>query len=126
MSLKPVSASLFVFLYVLAMVRPVMPLFEYVIEHDYIVEFLCINTDKPELDCDGKCYLMQQLAEQNEEKRQNLPRIAMEEYPIGFVRLLSLAVSKMVDSFNSTSSIYKNGYRYLYSQSSFHPPSPIF
>lgn len=108
------------------MVRPVMPLFEYIIEHDYIAEFLCINTDKPELDCYGKCYLMQQLAEQNEEKRQNLPRIAMEEYPIGFVRLLSIAAPRMVDAFNSTSSIYQNGYRYLYSYSDFHPPSPLF
>ena len=108
------------------MIRPVMPLFEYIIEQDYIAEFLCVNTDKPELDCGGKCYLMQQLAKHNEEKRQNLPRIAMEEYPIGFVQLLSIVEHKFIESFNTITSEYLNEYRYLFSYSDFRPPSLTF
>ena len=121
--LSKFSATFFIFLYMVAMARPIMPVVEYVIEHDYIAEFLCINKDKPELDCEGKCYLMQQLAAQDDEKRQNLPRIAMEEYPIGFVEILTIAMPKIVDSVNEPSFVYPNDYHYLYSYSDFHPPS---
>lgn len=124
--MKSVSATFFAFLYLLAMVRPVVPLFEYLVDQDYIAEFLCINKDKVELQCKGKCYLMQQLNEQNEEKEGKLPRIAMEEYPIGFVRLLSIPCQKSTDSLNSTAAIYRNDYRYLFSYSDFHPPTNIF
>lgn len=107
------------------MVRPVMPLFEYLIEKDYIAEFLCINKDKPELACEGKCYLMQQLAEQNEEKRQNLPPIVMEDYPIGFVNLFSIASPGNTVSFRPSTFPYTNDYSYLFSYSDFHPPARL-
>lgn len=121
--LKSVSATFFVFLYILAMLRPVLPLFDYVINQDYIAEFLCINTDKPELSCNGKCYLMQKLNEQNEEKRQNIPRIAIEEYPIGFVNLILFDTLKESTSFSTDSFLYQNNYFFQYNYSSFHPPS---
>ncbi|SDF30803.1 hypothetical protein SAMN04487992_11128 [Cellulophaga baltica] len=38
---------------------------EYVFNYDYISEVLCINKDKPELNCNGKCYLMTKLAEES-------------------------------------------------------------
>ncbi|MEM9990737.1 MAG: hypothetical protein AAF738_03180, partial [Bacteroidota bacterium] len=34
---------------------------------EYIAEFLCINKDKPELVCNGKCYLVAELEKQQEE-----------------------------------------------------------
>lgn len=34
---------------------------EYALNKDYIAEVLCINREKPEMDCDGKCYLMSNL-----------------------------------------------------------------
>lgn len=33
------------------------------LNYDYISEELCENKDKPELQCEGKCYLKQSLAE---------------------------------------------------------------
>jgi hypothetical protein len=33
----------------------------YQLNIDYIVETYCINTDKPELQCNGKCHLAKQL-----------------------------------------------------------------
>ena len=44
------------------LVKPLWPIVEYVANYDYIVEVLCVNRDRPELNCDGKCYLAQQLA----------------------------------------------------------------
>ena len=105
------------------MTRPVLPLMEYVIYEDYIAEFLCINKDKVELQCNGKCYLMQMLQEQNEDKKQNLPKIALEEYPIGFVTLQSIVPPKKTHSLNKGLFIYHNPYSFLYTSESFHPPS---
>jgi len=46
----------------------------------YIARVLCVNRDKPELHCDGKCYLAKKLKEQQDkqdkettERVQNLP-----------------------------------------------------
>lgn len=72
------------------MVRPVLPVFDYVINQDYIAEYLCVNKDKPMLECNGKCYLAKMLQEEQEEKKQNLPPINLKEYPIGFVDILFL------------------------------------
>jgi len=102
-----------------------MPLFEYVIDQDYIAEFLCINKDKVELQCNGKCYLMQQLDKQNEEKKANLPRIAMEEYPIGFIDFLSVHLIEKKIITNVISKHYTNHYNFLYSGQSFHPPTVL-
>lgn len=112
----------FTFLYVLAMLRPVMPVFDYVINHDYIVEYLCINQDKPEMNCDGKCYLMQMLEEKDQQKKQNLPPIDLREYPIGFVEFLQLAVTVKLPFTTKTNTNYSDQYRYLLSHSLFHPP----
>ncbi len=107
------------------MTRPVLPLMEYIIYEDYIAEFLCINKDRKELQCNGKCYLMQMLQEQNEDEKQNLPKIAMEEYPIGFVTLHNILSSKNTQSLNERLFAYNNPYSFLFASGSFHPPSII-
>lgn len=54
---------LFPILALFILLRPFSPYAEYVLNYEYISEVLCINKDKPELNCEGKCYLMQSLAE---------------------------------------------------------------
>ena len=53
----------FYLLYLLAMVRPVMPIIEYYANYEYIATVLCENKDKPYLECNGKCYLSKELQE---------------------------------------------------------------
>ncbi|MGI9526177.1 MAG: hypothetical protein ACR2MS_03590 [Weeksellaceae bacterium] len=43
-------------------IQPVLPVLEYVVNYDYIVEVLCINRENPELQCNGKCHLGKELA----------------------------------------------------------------
>lgn len=105
------------------MTRPILPLMEFIIYEDYIAEFLCVNKDNKELECNGKCYLMQMLQEQNEDKKQNLPKIAMEEYPIGFVNLQNVLPTEKTHSLNNGLFVYSNPYSFLYTSGSFHPPS---
>ena len=121
--MNSLKAVFFVLLYVLAMTRPIIPLASFVVNQDYIAEFFCINQDKPELECNGKCYLMQKLEEQNEKKRQNLPPIAMEEYPIGFVEFMGLEFSKTLISFVNNTFSYRDNYRFIFSKDNDHPPN---
>ncbi|WP_430906062.1 hypothetical protein [Maribacter sp. 2-571] len=120
--MKSFRALFFVMLYLLAMIRPVMPLFEYIVDQDYIAEFLCVNKAKPELTCEGKCFLMQQLSEQSEGQQQNVPSIAMEKYPIGFVFRFDLHLKAAPSPKPKNNIQYRNGYSFLYCGVSFQPP----
>lgn len=44
------------------LVKPIFPLVSYVIQYDYIVNELCVNRDRPDLHCNGKCHLMKEMA----------------------------------------------------------------
>ena len=41
---------------------------EYVVNYDYISTVLCINQDKPELECNGKCALMKSIEKSTQEE----------------------------------------------------------
>ncbi|HET8837465.1 MAG TPA: hypothetical protein VFM82_00550 [Flavobacteriaceae bacterium] len=119
---KFISIS-FVLLYFLAMFRPVQPVLYYYLNQDYIAEFLCINKDKPEMHCDGKCYLMKQLAKQEQHKGNPTPNIQLENYPIGFVYIFKLnKIQQKLDFAILIGNEYRNNYSYLFQTSSFHPP----
>jgi hypothetical protein len=57
-------------LFVKAMVVPAL-FVNYELRKDFIIKNYCINKDRPELHCDGKCYLAKQLkaAEQQDEQQ---------------------------------------------------------
>lgn len=49
-----------------------MPLVEYAVNYAYVSEVLCINKNKPESNCHGKCYLGKEIAnEMNDNAPQN-------------------------------------------------------
>lgn len=50
--------------------RKEVVLLEYYANQDFIKRVLCINTARPELHCDGKCYLMTKLKAAEEAKKQ--------------------------------------------------------
>lgn len=103
------------------MLRPIAPFVEYVINYDYIAKVLCINKDKPEMSCNGKCQLMKKLEQQQEDDFKSL-RIVMEEYPIGFVELTEIKTPFILES-KKDSFFYNQNYTYQYSYSVFHPPT---
>ncbi|MDB2606474.1 hypothetical protein N9Y48_01710 [Zobellia sp.] len=123
--MKHLTPVFFTLLYLVAMVRPVVPIIEFVVDQDYIAEFLCINTDKPELECNGKCYLMQMLQEQENEKQDNLPRIDLSEYPIGFIHVSEIPLKNTFEVRSAVSFYDRDNYSYTYIFSTFHPPTFI-
>jgi len=54
------------------------------LNENYIVSKLCVNRDKPQMHCNGKCYLMRKLkqAEQKEKNREQDQRMI---YQLGVV-----------------------------------------
>ena len=119
---KKATIFFFVFLYGIAMLRPITPFVEYVINYDYISKVLCINKDKPELNCNGKCQLMMKLEKQQKDDFKSL-RISMEEYPIGFVSILNIDLEdKLLFIKEKESFLYKKNYYYLFNKEVFHPP----
>lgn len=75
----------FYLLYLLAMIRPIMPIIEYHANYDYISSVLCENGDKPFLECNGKCYLEKQLKKTNHyshDHKSTIPQINFDDYPV--------------------------------------------
>lgn len=46
---------------------------DFKINQDFIAEVLCINKDKPTLNCNGKCHLSKQLREADEQEEKQAP-----------------------------------------------------
>ena len=67
--MKPV-AILSLILSVMIVMQPVVPFLEYYTFKTYIIENLCVNRDKPDSCCQGKCYLQKQLKEASPEDMQ--------------------------------------------------------
>lgn len=51
--------------YLLALVKPMLPVLDYYMNYDYIATKLCENRDKPTLACNGRCYVAKEI-EKNE------------------------------------------------------------
>lgn len=61
---------LFLFIFFTIAVLPIMPVYNHVVNYDYIVENLCENKDKPELSCKGKCFLKKELSKTEKQTTQ--------------------------------------------------------
>ena len=80
--MKKITCLFLALIYTLLVMKPFAPYLEYTLFKDYISEFLCINQEKPELSCNGKCYLNKQLKKANDADPQPnqtaKPRIEMQ------------------------------------------------
>ncbi len=106
----------------ISMLRPVQPYVEYMLNQDYISEFLCINKDKPKLQCHGKCHLIKEVEKQQENEPLSSLRVSLENYPIGFVIIYKIDKSQEFISTNSPRYSYFKLYHFDFSQKTFHPP----
>ena len=122
-----VLSIFFYLLYLLAMVRPLVPIMEYYANYDYIATVLCENKDKPYLECNGKCYLQKQLKEvnhDNHEHKSTIPQINFDDYPISPLDQFSYQL-KVFKELNSEKSYYVNYTSQDFFKSIFKPPQVI-
>lgn len=107
-------------------IKPVVPVFEYVINYEYIAKVLCINKDKPEMHCNGKCHLMQEMAKTSEKELPLTPtkkHVVTETEILFYQELESFAFDGYFNenTLHITSN-YVNFYQLLKSSGIFHPP----
>lgn len=105
--------------------RPILPLINYAVNYDYIVENLCENKDKPELMCNGKCYVSKELSKNNNEQTtQNGQKISVPTIDIFLVTEdFKFNNSEFKNSHRQTiSTFYTDFYNSQYQSKIFHPP----
>ena len=86
------------------------------------IEALCVNKDKPELQCNGKCYLTKVLKSQD--KDQDIPEnvVDFKELLLYTITLEKIIFKPKNDLKKQNTSIYKNLYSYNSINDCFHPP----
>lgn len=91
---------------------------------DYISKVLCINIDKPQLNCNGKCFLTKKIAEA-EKKQQNQERKAHKDISQQIMLIPSFNISFLKDKSPKKIIAYQNNYKFTNAKSLFHPPALI-
>ena len=114
---------------VIILVKPVLPVLEYVVNYEYISKVLCINKDKPKMHCNGKCHLMQELAKASDAEK------PISSDKKGISQIIEVLFFEEIKSFRikpiyfgtkeKINKSYSNLYFYLNSCSVFHPPTFI-
>lgn len=104
------------------MLQPVMPLLEYNLNKEYIASVLCENRNKPELACNGKCYLNKKLA-QSQEKNHNhsVPQIDLSKYPVTTISYV-VNTLKEIEIANKSQFYNVTKHPQKYTSSVFRPP----
>ncbi|MBV7440281.1 hypothetical protein KRX57_02500 [Weeksellaceae bacterium TAE3-ERU29] len=69
------------FIAILILCHPLLPMTEYAMNYTYISEVLCINKEKPKMECHGKCHLGKEIAKEmngNSQKNTESPTVKVE------------------------------------------------
>lgn len=119
-------------LFLLALImllKPVLPVLDYVVNYEYISKVLCVNKAKPKLQCNGKCHLMKELAKTSESETpiSSNKKIASHELEVLFFEEIESfkIISIYLDDKQKINSNYSNFYSYLNSILVFRPPTFI-
>ena len=105
----------------------------YLIQKRKIVEQLCINKNKPELKCDGKCYLAKQLKKLEAEELKNASSKKHNPFT-GKIELQSCTILQIEPSIFSSFRSEPKKHFYMYASlhskehltAIFHPPTSRF
>jgi hypothetical protein len=86
---KTILTYFFFAMYILAMVKPMLPVLDYYINYDYIASQLCENRNKPILDCNGKCYVAKEIENNKTENNSELivPEFKLDLYITNTINL---------------------------------------
>lgn len=115
--------SIFLTLYMVF--RPLIPLMEYAVNYDYISTTLCVNKSKPELHCNGKCYVSKELAKTNDSDSSPLNKTKNSgQKVLDICTLPEIAVVQKAEKFFSSdfSFLYETAYSFLFLKHIFKPP----
>lgn len=99
----------------------------YSLDSDGFIEWLCENKEKPELQCNGKCYLMQIIQKKGNDKQSQtpLPKTEIKNIVLFFEEGKDSNIENHLDSKILPLTYYSNLYSYTTTFSHYHPPQYI-
>jgi len=74
---------------------------EYYANYNYIVTELCVNRDKPFLECNGKCYLAKEIKKVNNgnhDNKSNLPKINFKDFPVTSISIINYSFASSLNN----------------------------
>ncbi|WP_396171814.1 hypothetical protein [Flavobacterium sp.] len=110
----------------LILLKPVLPVVDYVVNYEYITKVLCVNKDKPKMKCNGKCHLMKELAKASDSEKpisSDKKSATQESEVLFFEKINSFKITSIF--FEDKHQLYTNYsdlYSYLNGVSVFRPP----
>lgn len=107
--------------------KPFWPVVEYMVNYDYIVNVLCENKDRPEMQCNGKCHLSKELAKEADADEKNPLNSKMAKTEIPQIIIFEDISDFLFASFNAIDTKEKTFYRPIFHAELFtskilHPP----
>ncbi|MEO5911870.1 MAG: hypothetical protein ABIP95_13350 [Pelobium sp.] len=96
----------------------------YELNKEYIATVLCVNKDKPELNCNGKCFLTRKIAEA-EKKQQSQERKTQKDLSQQIMLIASFKINFLNVVHQSQQINYTNNYSFSKTTSFYHPPPTV-
>ncbi|CAM4106121.1 hypothetical protein FLAN108750_10595 [Flavobacterium antarcticum] len=117
---------LFIIVSLTLLLKPVFPVLEYFFNYDYIVKELCENKAKPELNCNGKCHLVKELASASNSDATNSTdkKVVAQQYEVVYFQEIESITFRFLNA-NFTPEVlnsYTDNYFHLGIDFTFHPP----
>lgn len=106
--MKKAISIILVFLLCFSNLSRVWILINFKVNQDIIAKVLCINKNKPELQCNGKCHLANQIKQQEEKENQNTNSETTTKTEIIFIH--NIETELLVSNTSSTN--YQNNIEY--------------
>jgi len=99
---------------------------DYTINRTYIIENFCVNKDKPLLQCDGKCFLAEQLKKAQDQKENQAGGIEFNrDFGVFILQESSISLTNFSSTILNHGATYQEGDRVSQLVDIFHPPKSI-
>lgn len=114
----------FITVFTVVLVFPTLIIVDFYVNQDTIIAKKCINKDKPELHCDGKCYLKKELNTQKQitTDQENTELKTFIFTPIFIQNMRSIQIDRIFASTIDFNHYYKISYSFLFSTQLLNPP----
>lgn len=106
--MKKAISIVLVFLLIFSNLSRIWILVDFAVNQDFIATVLCINKDKPELQCNGKCHLANQIKQQEEKENSGTAPESKTKTEIIFIhhQCLEIPVANFTSKYPNTIGIY--------------------
>ncbi len=117
-----IQAILIVGIFAFMLLKPAFPYIDYLVRKSYIITNFCINKDKPEMGCNGKCHLNEKLSEDNKAEDNTPAPVPQKQWKNPEFLLATRIINNILPDLSAQGFLYINNYSFQFATSVFHPP----